>query len=232
MGKPRSQLSNNSSNNTMEEEQQYDEQEQEQEQQQEVEQEVEQEQYQEEEVQQEEQVEEYKEPEQAQQNYGGNVDVPASLKAAQDDIYSDNNTISWFTTKLVDPKLKDTTLKMDQAGNGGLNELKDVMAKEADNIVFFMLRVNTYDAESSVRAKFVYGRFVGSKVKFMQKAKLTPCLGAMADQFQVKHLSKDCDETMKDWTPEKLAKEFLRIGGAHKPSKYDFGPNAVYEVSK
>ena len=36
----------------------------------------------------------------------------------------------------------------------------------------------------------------------MQKAKLTPNLGAMADQFQVKHLSKDADENMVDWTPE------------------------------
>ena len=82
----------------MQEQEQYDEEVQQQEQ--EVEQEEEQVE-QEQEVQQEEQVEEYKEPEQAQQNYGGNVDVPASLKAAQDDIYSDNNTISWFTTKLV-----------------------------------------------------------------------------------------------------------------------------------
>ena len=64
----------------------------------------------------------------------------------------------------------------------------------------------------------------------MQKAKLTPNLGAMADQFQVKHLSKDADENMVDWTPEKLGKEFLRIGGAHQPSKYDFGPDAIYEV--
>jgi len=66
----------------------------------------------------------------------------------------------------------------------------------------------------------------------MAKAKLTPNLGAIADQFPVKHLSKDCDETMKDWDPEKLSKEFLRFGGAHKPSKYDYGPNAVYAVPK
>eukprot|EP01084_Bolivina_argentea_P247935 414762_1 len=119
---------------------------------------------------------------------------------------------------------------MDKAGKGGLNELIDVMKTEKENIVFFLLRVNTYDNESSVRAKFVYGRYVGTSVKFMAKAKLTPNLGTIADQFPVKHLSKDCDEEMKDWTPEKLSKEFLRIGGAHKPSKYDYGPNAVYQV--
>ena len=66
----------------------------------------------------------------------------------------------------------------------------------------------------------------------MQKAKLTPQLGAIADCWQVKHMSRDADEGMKDWDPETLGKEFLRIGGAHKPSKYDFGPNAVYDCNK
>merc|ERR1712048_119837 len=131
---------------------------------------------------------EYKEPEpepepeyEAPQEYSG--DTPASVKDACDDIYSDKPSFNWFTTKLKDPKLKDTTLLVDQVGTGGLNELKQVVGGQADSILFFMLRVNTYDDESSSRAKFIYGRFVGSKVKFMQKAKLTPQLGAMADQF-------------------------------------------------
>eukprot|EP00483_Globobulimina_turgida_P005292 UN05302 len=119
---------------------------------------------------------------------------------------------------------------MDKAGNGGLPELTQIMRTEKDNIVFFLLRVNTYDDESSVRAKFVYGRYVGSGVKFMSKAKLTPNLGAIADQFKVKHLSKDCDEEMKDWNPEKLSKEFLRIGGGHKPTKYDYGGGSIWKV--
>ena len=54
---------------------------------------------------------------------------------------------------------------MDRAGNGGLPELKDYVSGEGANIIFFLLRVNTYDNENSTRAKFIYGRFVGTGVK-------------------------------------------------------------------
>jgi len=172
------------------------------------------------------------EPQYDQQQDYGDVQAKGSVQACCEDIYSDNPSFNWFTTKLVDPvKIKTADLKVDRAGKGGLNELVDYMKTQDTEIVFFILRVNSYDDESSVRAKFVYGRYVGSKVKFMSKAKLTPNLGAIADQFAVKHLSKDADEEMKEFTPEKLSKEFLRIGGAHKPSKYEYGPNATYNVT-
>lgn len=160
-------------------------------------------------------------------------DLPANVEDACKDIYADNNTINWFSTKLASPSLKGanaTGLTVDKAGTGGLNELKQAMAEEKDFIIFFLLRCNTEDDSGSSRAKFVYGRFVGTGVKFMQKAKLTPNLGAFADQFQVKHLSKDADEEMKGWTAEELAKEFLKVGGAHKPDRYNFGPGAVYHT--
>jgi len=160
--------------------------------------------------------------------YGG--DVPATVGVACDTLYSDQPSFDWFCVKLKDPKKGTSDLVVDAVGTGGLNELVQKMKGMEKDIAFFMLRCNTFDNEGSERAKFIYGRFVGTKVPFMTKAKMTPNLGAIADQFQVKHLSKDADESMKDWTPEHLAKEFLRIGGAHKPSKYDFGANAVYQV--
>jgi len=156
--------------------------------------------------------------------------LPQNVDDACKEIYSDNPGFNWFSTKLADQSLKTQGLTIDKVGTGGLNELVQTMNGEKDHIVFFLLRCDTSDDVGSARAKFVYGRFKGSGVKFMQKAKLTPNLGAFADQFQVKHLSKDADESMQDWTAEKLAKEFLRIGGAHKPKRYSFGPNAVYVV--
>jgi len=157
-----------------------------------------------------------------------NGDVPPTIQDACDNLYSDNPSYNWMCTTLIDSKKGADGLAMESVGTGGLNELKDKLKDCKGDIRFFCLRVNTYDAEGSSRAKFIYGRFMGSGVKFMQKAKLTPNLGAIADKFPVKHLSRDADEEMKDWDPETLGKEFLRIGGAHKPSKYDFGPNAVY----
>jgi len=171
------------------------------------------------------------EPEEEYQAQQG--DLPANVEDACKDIYADNNTINWFSTKLATPSLKGanaTGLTVDKAGTGGLNELKKAMAQEKDFIIFFLLRCNTEDDSGSSRAKFIYGRFVGTGVKFMQKAKLTPNLGAFADQFQVKHLSKDADEEMKGWTAEELAKDFLKVGGAHKPDRYNFGPGAVFNT--
>jgi len=170
--------------------------------------------------------EEKEEPQAAPDAYNG--DTPASISDACDVLYSDNPAYNWIITNLEDAKKGKDGLVMESVGTGGLNELKDYVSGKKSNIMFFLLRVNTYDDEGSSRAKFIYGRFMGTGVKFMQKAKLTPKLGEIADEFQVKHLSRDADEEMKDWDPETLGKEFLRIGGAHKPSKYDFGPNAVY----
>jgi len=158
--------------------------------------------------------------------YGG--DLPASIDAGCTNLYSDNPGFNWMTTICTDAGKGAKALEIHAVGTGGLNELKEKMAECAGDIIFFQLRVDTYDDSGSKRAKFIYGRFVGTKVKFMQKAKLTTNLGAIADMFQVKHLSKDCDENMKDWDPETLGKEFLKIGGAHKPDKYVFGPNAVF----
>merc|ERR1712154_73977 len=100
-----------------------------------------------------------------------------------------------------------------------------------DFIIFFLLRCNTEDGSGSPRANFIYGRFVGTGVKVMQIAKLTPLVLAMiAGQFQVRHLSKNADEDMKGWTAEELAKELLKFGGGHKPVRYNFGPGAVYNT--
>eukprot|EP01084_Bolivina_argentea_P276294 471430_1 len=154
-------------------------------------------------------------------------EMPASIEEACNKLYSDNPTFSWFTSKIVDAKAK--VLRLDQIGNG-LNKLKQYLSSQKENIVFFLLRVNCVGGNGSVRAKFIYGRFVGTGVKFMAKAKLTPRLGYIADKFPVKHLTKDCDDKMNDWTPEMLSREFLRIGGAHKPIKYDYGGGCVYNV--
>jgi len=179
------------------------------------------------------------EPQQAEQTYdyagpqGGDFDANSSdIKAYCDNLYSDNPSFNWFTTKLKDEKLKSPDLEVDRTGKGGLPELVEYMKQQKSNIIFFQLRVNTYDDEQSARAKFIYGRFVGSGVKFMLKAKLTPNLGKIADNFQVKHISKDLDEEMVKFNAAELAKEFLRIGGAHKPSRYDFGGGAVFSAKK
>ena len=64
----------------------------------------------------------------------------------------------------ADAKKGKDGLVMDSVGTGGLNELKENLSARKGDILFFCLRVNTYDDEGSSRAKFIYGRFVGTGV--------------------------------------------------------------------
>eukprot|EP01084_Bolivina_argentea_P129080 228040_1 len=98
-------------------------------------------------------------------------------------------------------------------------------------ILFCLLKCTTTDDSKSVRGKFIYLRFIGSKVGAMVKAKLTPTLGKIDDNFPCKHLTLDLNEKCEDdLSPTKLATELLRVGGAHKPDRMAFGPNQVVNV--
>ena len=39
------------------------------------------------------------------------------------------------------------------------------------------------------------------------------------------------EKCAEDLQPEKLAKELLRVGGAHKPDKMSFGPDQEVDVT-
>jgi len=136
-------------------------------------------------------------------------------------------SINWYLMKL-DGKVGATSdLALVQEGNGGAAELVEFLKTQKKGILFGLLMCVTNDDSGSKRSKFIYIRFVGSGVKMMSKAKLTPTLGAIDDQFPCKHLTldvadEDCAETLN---PRKMAQELLRVGGGHKPSTMSFGPN-------
>ena len=48
-------------------------------------------------------------------------------------------------------------------------------------------------------------------------------------EFPVKHITLNLDDDLDEFTDEKLVREFLRVGGAHKPNKYVFGPGQEFE---
>ena len=97
-----------------------------------------------------------------------------------------------------------------------------------DKLLFGLLRVASGDKGGSMREKFIYVRFVGSKVSASRKARMTTSMGKCDAAFPLKHLSYDLAEDLvaddKTFGDSALVAAFLRVGGAHKPDYYEFGP--------
>jgi len=140
----------------------------------------------------------------------------------------DNPPFNWYLMT-VDNK---QSLTYVSRGSGGLKEVSNFLRAKKTELFFGLLRVNSLDEGGSKRAKFIYMRFVGTEVPVMKKAKVTPSLGKIGEQFPVKHLSLDLNEDLSHFDVESLSKEFLRVGGAHKPDKYEYGPNQMYDIKK
>merc|ERR1712157_28509 len=139
--------------------------------------------------------------------------------------------INWYILKLNGKVGTTTDLTLVKEGSGGAAEIVECLKEYEKSIMFGILKCITTDDAMSVRGKFIYIRFVGSKVKTMSKAKLTPSLGKIDDHFPCKHLTVDINEKCaEDLAPKKLAKELLRVGGAHKPDKMNFGPDQDVDV--
>ena len=153
-------------------------------------------------------------------------DTPASVW--KDISKNSKNTINWYACRL---KGKTSDLIVDGKGNGGINELKEYLSKpeRKKQVRFVILRVNSLDNHGSVRAKFIFFKFLGSKVNKMTKAGLISKMGNIEMNFKVRHLIVDLDESLQRLDVERLAKEFLRVGGAHKPDRYDFGGDTIYK---
>jgi len=153
-------------------------------------------------------------------------DIPKDLNtdSAWKAISADPPSINWYLCG-VDKK---TELVFSRAGQQGLEEITTVLKSSGSELQYGLLRVNSNDKGGSKRAKFVYIRFVGTGVNVMQKAKVTPKLGKIGDAFPVKHLTYDLTEDLANFTIDTIAKEMLRVGGAHKPDSFDFGPNQEF----
>ncbi|ETO37012.1 hypothetical protein RFI_00050 [Reticulomyxa filosa] len=154
----------------------------------------------------------------------GKVPENLNLDSAWKAISVDPPSVNWYLFG-VDKKME---LAFSKAGQQGLEEVTNVLKNASSELYFGLLRVNSNDKGGSKRAKFIFIRFVGSGVNVMQKAKITPKLGKIGDAFPVKHLTYDLTEDLGNFTIDSLAKEFLRVGGAHKPDSFDFGPDQVY----
>jgi len=129
---------------------------------------------------------------------------------------------------------KDTSLELMGQGEGGLDEISQKLQQYPEKVIFGVIKVKFYDEmaaqKGSPYVKFIYFRFLGSKVSVMTKGFLTPRLGSIDELFPVKHLSYDIDENLTKFDQKSIATDFLRVSDNKvEASSFDFGPNQVYQ---
>jgi len=130
---------------------------------------------------------------------------------------------------------KDTALELMAQGEGGLEEISQKLKQLPDKAIFGVVKVKFYDEiaaqKGSPYVKFIYFRYLGSKVGVMTKGFLTPRLGQIDDIFPVKHLSYDIDENLTKFDQKTIANDFLRVSDNKvEASTFDFGPNQSYQA--
>jgi hypothetical protein len=127
---------------------------------------------------------------------------------------------------------KTNKLELIATGEGGLSEMQGHLSE--DRVMFCLLRVIGADVQQNVtsnREKFVYISWIGPKVGVMQRAKVGMQSKAVQAYFVGVSLAINVDaSTEADLTLEALAKRLLACGGAHKPTKYVFGPGQEYSL--
>ena len=111
-----------------------------------------------------------------------NVDpqVSETWQAMAKHTTEDNWMLSEFTMQEKKP-----TLAFYASGSGGINEMREKLGEHNNKALFGLLKVLFYDAKNAGYEKFIYVRYLGSKIKVMTKGRLTPNMGKIDDCFPV-----------------------------------------------
>jgi len=161
---------------------------------------------------------------------GREVDLSdPAIKPAFDSLKDMKSPNNWLALGFVG---KTNKLELVGTGTEGLSGLTAVLAE--DRVIFCLLRVIGADVQANVtsnREKFVYISWIGSKVGVMQRAKVGMQSKVVQQYFAGISLAINVDaSTQADLELEALAKRLLACGGAHKPTKYVFGPGQEYNL--
>jgi len=161
---------------------------------------------------------------------GREVDFSDSkVKPAFDAIKDSKQPFNWIAYGLQG---KTNKLELVGTGEGGLAELTTHLAD--DRVIFCLLRAIGADVQANVtsnREKFCFISWIGKNVGVMQRAKVGMQSKAVQAYFVGVSLVVSVDASnLADVSMEALAKRLLACGGAHKPTKYVFGPGQEYSL--
>ncbi|KAJ2354491.1 hypothetical protein IWW50_003685 [Coemansia erecta] len=98
----------------------------------------------------------------------GICDDPEILKA-YDDVCDDKSKLNWILLTFADAK--SNALTVGHKGEGGIDQLKEHLSDE--EAAFGYIRVTMSNDEHSQRTKYVLISWIGSRVSYMRRARLS-----------------------------------------------------------
>ena len=127
-------------------------------------------------------------------------------------------------------EVENKEVKVTGSGSGGLAEL--VSQFQEDKVYFGCLKVLAVDDREntkSIRTKIVSFSFIGNKVPVLKKANAGPQRNEVFAKFKGTAGSIDVNDA-KDFTSVAIKDLLLRSGGAHKPTRYEFGDGTIESI--
>jgi len=153
----------------------------------------------------------------------------AKVGAAFKELKDSKSATNWLAYGLEG---KSNKVELVGSGTGGLAELVACFAE--DRVIWGLLRAIGADVQANVtsnREKFVFITWIGPKVGVMQRAKVGMQTRSIEASFVGVSVAVKVDASVEaDYALEALAKRLLACGGAHKPTKYVFGPGQEYSL--
>eukprot|EP01084_Bolivina_argentea_P280915 480507_1 len=159
------------------------------------------------------------------------LEIDDQIKQKWDQIGDANGNINFYITEFVrKPK---HALNFFKDGNGGLAELCSVLQEHNNKPLFGILKVVFYDDNQSPYVKFIYFKYVPTRVPVMTKGHLTPRLGKIELQFPVKHLAYMIDEQLDKFDMKHMSIDFDRnTENIVEIDHFEYGPNQTYKWAK
>ena len=116
------------------------------------------------------------------------------------------------------------------ANGGGRGAVLKCMKANEDKVLVGVFKVTGVDHREttvSFRSKFIHFVYKGTSAGVMLKAKVGVNTTKITEPFTGAHLFIKSDGDESDFDQDEISRQLFAIGGAHKPTKYDF--NNEYE---
>jgi len=149
------------------------------------------------------------------------------------DLTTDSSSTNWILWE-IDGKGKDAVLRLNpdgDKGSGGLTELRGKLdASKVYYGAFLVTGVDNRENTESKRSKYVNFTFVGDSVPVMKRSAVSVQRTEVFKLMQGIAASMDFS-TPEDLDKDSIAKKLLASGGAHKPTRYEFGDGTQVDIT-